>query len=184
MTAETRPSATTPDGWPTAPADGERLPPHMPDCMGCGPQAIAGYHLEVRRDGDEVVATFSFDSTHAGGPGLAHGGAVSAVCDDLLGHVLSLHGVPAVTRRLEIDYLAPVLLHEPHELRARLDGREGRKLWISGEALGADGRERFRAKALFVQVGFEHFLAGLSPEERARAELVYGDPHNGQVSAP
>lgn len=182
--SEPRPTATAPGGWPrTPPAEGEALPPHMPDCMGCGPDAIAGFHLEVRRRGDEVVAAFAFDSTHAGGPGLAHGGAVSAVCDDVLGHVMGLHGIPAVTRRLEVDYLAPVLLHEPHEITARLDRRDGRKLWISGEGRGQDGRERFRARGLFVQVGLEHFLAGLSPEERARAELVYGDA-TGDVIAP
>lgn len=173
---EPRATATTPSGWsPVPPADGEGMPPHMPDCMGCGPDAISGYHLKVRRKGNEVVATFSFDSTHAGGPGLAHGGAVAAVMDDLLGHVMTLHGVPAVTRRLEVDYLAPVLLHEPHHLSARLDQRDGRKLWITGEGRAPDGREVFGARGLFVQVGLEHFLAGLSPEERARSELVYSE---------
>jgi acyl-coenzyme A thioesterase PaaI-like protein len=127
-----------------------------------------------------------FDSAHAGGPGLAHGGAVSAVCDDLLGHVLAIYEVPAVTRRLEVDYLAPVLLHEPHQLAARLIERDGRKCWVEGEATGPDGRVRFTARGLFVQVGLEHFLAGLSPEERARAELVYGPRGEDEtpVSAP
>jgi acyl-coenzyme A thioesterase PaaI-like protein len=183
LPTDPRAAAATPGGW-TPPADGEQLTPHMPDCMGCGPEAVAGFHLEVRREGDEVVATYAFDSNHGGAPGLAHGGAVSAVCDDLLGHVLQIHGVPAVTRRLEIDYLAPVLLHESHELRARLVERDGRKLWITGEGIGGDGRERFRARGLFVQVGLEHFLAGLSPEERARAEVVYEAERGGGVSAP
>jgi acyl-coenzyme A thioesterase PaaI-like protein len=156
----------------------------MPDCMGCGPEAIAGFHLEPRRDGEDVIATYTFDSPHAGAPGLAHGGAVSALCDDLLGHVLVLHGVPAVTRRLEMDYLAPVLLHEPHELRARLVEKDGRKLWVTCEGRGPDGGERFRSRGLFVQVGLEHFLAGLSPEERARAEVVYEAEQDGQVNAP
>jgi acyl-coenzyme A thioesterase PaaI-like protein len=173
--------AANPGRGPEPPADGERMPPHMPDCMGCGPDAIAGHHLEPRRRGDEVVARFTFDTTHAGGPGLAHGGAVSAVFDDLLGHVLTLHGVTGVTRRLEVDYLAPVLLHEEHELVARLVERDGRKLWVEGEALGPDGNVRFRARGLFIQVGAEHFLAGLSPEERARAELLYDA---GPVTAP
>lgn len=160
------------------------MPPHMSDCMGCGPEAMSGYHLEARRRGDEVVATFAFDSTHAGAPGLAHGGAVSAVADDLLSHVLSLHGVAAVTRRLELDYLQPVLLHEPHQLTAHLDERDGRKLWIVGEGVGPDGAARFRARGLFMQVGYEHFLSGLSPEERARAEVLYDAERDGQVSAP
>lgn len=179
-----RAAAATPGGWTAPPDDGEPLPPHMPDCMGCGPEAITGYHLEPRRDGDEVVASFAFDSSHAGAPGLAHGGAVAALCDDLLGHVLNLLGVPAVTRRLEMDYLAPVLLHEAHDLRAWLVERDEQKLWVACSGTGPDGRERFRAKALFVQVGLEVFLAGLSPEERARAEILYEAEHDGGVSAP
>jgi acyl-coenzyme A thioesterase PaaI-like protein len=184
VTSDPTATATTPQGWPSAPADLEPMPPHQTDCMGCGPEAVSGYHLDARRHGDEVVATFTFDSSHAGGPGLAHGGAVSAVCDDLLGHVLNLYGVPAVTRRLEVDYLAPVLLHEPHQLVARRVEEDGRKHWITCEATGPDGRVRFRARGLFVQVGLEHFLAGLSPEERARAELVYGSGVAGHAAAP
>lgn len=146
------------------------LPPHTAGCMVCGPDAPAGYHLHPRREGDEVRADFTFSAAHQGAPALAHGGAVAAVCDDLLGHVLRLAGTPAVTRRLEVDYLRPVVLGEAHRLAARLDARQGRKLWISGEGMGADGEVRFRASGLFVEVGIEHFLAGLGPQERARAQ--------------
>lgn len=149
-----------------APAVDGPLPPHTPTCMVCGPDAATGYHLHPERRGDEVVADFTFGPVHAGAPNLAHGGAVAAVCDDLLGHVIRLVGVAAVTRRLEVDYRLPVVLGEPHALRARLDERDGRKLWISGEATGADGAVRFRARGLFIRVGVEHFLEGLPPAAR------------------
>jgi acyl-coenzyme A thioesterase PaaI-like protein len=157
-------------GTPPGP-DGE-LPPHTTRCMVCGPDAPAGFHLHPRREGDQVVAEFTFTEAHQGAPALAHGGAVAAVCDDLLGHVLRLVGAAAVTRRLEVEYLRPVVLGEPHRLAARLDSQEGRKLWISGEAVGEDGRKRFTASGLFVRVGLEHFLAGLPPQERARAQAA------------
>ena len=41
---------------------------------------------------------------------------------------------PAFTGELTVRYLAPVPVDEPLEIRARLDGRERRKLFISGEA--------------------------------------------------
>lgn len=174
-------AATFDPGRPPA-ADGT-LPPHTAACMVCGPDAPAGYHLHPRREGDEVRADFTFGGAHQGAPALAHGGAVAAVCDDLLGHVLRLVRTPAVTRRLEVEYLRPVVLGEPHRLAARLDGQEGRKLWISGEAVGHDGEVRFRALGLFVRVGIEHFLAGLGPQERARAEVALArarqDPADG-----
>lgn len=174
-------------GRPAAPAEGDPLSAHTPTCMVCGPQAPSGYHLEaVRRGTDGVEATFTFSEEHTGGPGLAHGGAVAAVCDDVLGHVLSVVQVPAVTRRLEVDYLRPVVLGDLHHLTARLTAREGRKLWIELEAATAEGDVSFTARGLFIRVGLDHFLARLSPQqqERARVLLAGMEDHGGEVSAP
>jgi acyl-coenzyme A thioesterase PaaI-like protein len=146
------------------------LPPHTPICMVCGPESKAGYDLRAHWDGDEVIADFTFGTMQAGAPGIAHGGAVSAVCDDLLGHVLTSVRIPAVTRYLEVEYLKPVILGERHRLVARKEGEEGRKVWIRCEAYGEDGGLRFTARGLFIRVGWSHFLAGLPPDERARAE--------------
>lgn len=152
--------------WP----DGARLPAHTPTCFGCGPDAPAGLHLAAYRVGDEVVATYTFAEAHEGGPGLAHGGAVAALCDDLLGALVFVMEMPVVTRNLSIDYHRPVLLGEPHRLHAHVEAIEGRKVWLVGEGRGPDGTVRFTARGLFIRVGVEHFLAGLSPDERARAE--------------
>lgn len=86
------------------------LPPHHPDCLGCGPDNPHGHHVQVRRDGDRVVAEHVFDHRHVGAPGIAHGGAVATVVDDLFGFLLYNVGQPAVTRHLEVDYHAPVWL--------------------------------------------------------------------------
>lgn len=156
--------------WLRPVGEGERVVPHGPRCMGCGPNATAGYHLEAYRRGDAVVASFLFGPEHEGAPGLAHGGAVAAVCDDLLGHVLTGLGIPAVTRNLQVDYLRPVLLGERHDIAARLESVDGRKVWIGCEAKAPDGQRRFSARGLFIKVGLEHFLAGLSEDERERAK--------------
>lgn len=147
-------------------------------CMGCGSDAPAGYHLVVYQHDDGVRADYTFTQAHAGAPGLAHGGAVAAVCDDLLGHLLHLRKVPGVTRNLTIDYLKPVVLGERHRLTARIESVEGRKLWGTCTAAGEDERPRFRARALFIQVALEHFLAGMSPDERARAKAWLAE-HRG-----
>lgn len=156
---------------PDAAEAGDPLPPHSPMCMGCGPDAAAGYHLEVYRHGEGVMAEYTFTDAHAGAPGLAHGGAVAAVCDDLLGHLLHLRRIPGVTRHLEVGYVKPVMLGERHRLTADVESAEGRKLWCRCTALGEDGRVRFTARALFIQVALEHFLSGMSPEERERAKV-------------
>ena len=133
------------------------LPPHYPTCLGCGPDAEQGYHLEVHRDGDEVVTEHVFERRHSGAPGIAHGGAVATVVDDLLGFLLYLERIPGVTRMLEVEYVKPVLVGVPYTVRGRVDERDGRKVWVSCSGRDADGEEAFRAKGLFLEVRLEHF---------------------------
>ncbi|MHA6794325.1 PaaI family thioesterase [Pseudonocardia bannensis] len=109
------------------------------------------------RAGDAVVTDVTFDERHIGAPGLTHGGAVAAACDDLFGFVLYVVGEPAVTRSLQVDYLAPVPLHQTHRITARLDSRDGRKLHMIAEGAAPDGPIRFTARATFVVVQLAHF---------------------------
>lgn len=133
------------------------LPPHHPRCLGCGPDNPAGLHLAVYRDGDTVVTDVTFDARHRGAPGLAHGGAISAACDDLFGFILYVVEEIAVTRTLTVDYLAPVPLGQPHRITARLQRRHGRRLHLEATGIGHDGITRFTAEALFLVVDHDHF---------------------------
>ena len=133
------------------------LPPHYPTCLGCGPDAEQGYHLEVRRDGDEVVTEHVFEQRHQGAPGIAHGGAVATVVDDLLGFLLHVARTPGVTRHLSVDYLRPVLVGPAYAVRGRLESRDGRKLWTTCTGTGPDGEVAFTARGLFVVVDLAHF---------------------------
>ncbi len=137
------------------------LPPHYPTCFGCGPEAQAGLHLEVSLVGDEVVAEYAFGGEHSGAPGIDHGGTVAALVDDLLGYALYVVREPGVTRRLEVDYLRPVLVGIMYSVRGRVDRREGRKVFCSCEATAPDGTVVFRAQGLFVVVPLSHFAQGL-----------------------
>lgn len=136
----------------------EDLPTHYPQCLGCGRLNIHGFHLQARRQDDTVVARHTFDHRHVGAPGIAHGGAVATVVDELFGYVLYLVGTTAVTRHLQVDYLAPVLLGTPYLLTARLDRREGRKLWMQAEAYDPHRNTVLTGRALFITVGLDHFV--------------------------
>lgn len=138
------------------------LPPHYPTCLGCGPDAPEGFHLQVRRDGDGVVAEHVFEDRHSGAPGIAHGGAVATVVDDVLGFLLYVVRAPGVTRRLEVDYLKPVLTGVPYVVRGQVDRRDGRKIWVSCSCTDPDGVVAFRAVGLFVVVELSHFSSATS----------------------
>ncbi|GAC1611277.1 MAG: PaaI family thioesterase [Mycobacteriales bacterium] len=137
--------------------DQAELPPHWPTCLGCGPANDSGFHMQVRRDGDDVVAEHVFEERHSGAPGIAHGGAVATVVDDVLGFLLYVARLAGVTRQLEVEYLRPVRLGVPYHVRAHVDSRDGRKLWVSCTGSGPDGTLIFTGRALFLQVPLAHF---------------------------
>ena len=143
-------------------ADGGALPAHYPTCLGCGPHAEQGFGLQVHREGDQVVAEHVFEPRHSGAPGIAHGGAVATVVDDVLGFLLYLAHVPGVTRTLDVEYLKPVVVGVPYTVRGRLDRREGRKLWVSCTGTGPDGVQAFRGRGLFLAVDLAHFTDAVS----------------------
>jgi acyl-coenzyme A thioesterase PaaI-like protein len=147
-------------------SEGE-LPAHYLTCLGCGPLAPQGYGLRVRREGDEVVTEHVFEDRHSGAPGIAHGGAVATVVDDVLGFLLYVARAPGVTRRLEVDYLMPVRTGVTYSLRGRLDRREGRKLFVTCEGRDTEGELGFRGRGLFLVVDLSHFNTAL-PGNRQR----------------
>lgn len=149
------------EGMSASAPDGAQLPAHSPRCLGCGPDNPHGHHLQVRRDGERVVSTHTFDERHMGAPGIAHGGAVATVFDDLFGFLLFIVGELAVTRGLQIDYRVPVRLNVPYTLTAGLDNREGRRLAVSAHLSQSDGRQIATATALFMTVTVEHFARAL-----------------------
>lgn len=146
--------------------DSGELPPHWPTCLGCGPENESGFHLQVRRVGDEVVAEHTFADRHSGAPGIAHGGAVATVVDDVLGFLLYVVRMAGVTRHLEVEYLKPVLTGVPYVVRAKADSRTGRKLWVSCTCTAPDGSVTFTATALLLQVGLGHFADAVASERQ------------------
>jgi acyl-coenzyme A thioesterase PaaI-like protein len=88
---------------------------------------------------DEVVARFTLQAACEGAPGRAHGGMVAAVFDDVTGFVIGFIGEPAFTGELTVRFEAPVPVGEVLTIRARLVGRERRKLFITAEATATTG---------------------------------------------
>jgi len=136
------------------------LPPHYPTCFGCGPESEYGLKVVSRKVGDEVRASYTFSAKHSGAPGIAHGGAVAALVDDVCGGLLFVVREPAVTRTLNVEYLKPVLVGVPYDLVAKVDRREGRKLFVSCEGRDPSGALVFRGGGLFLVVDLSHFDQG------------------------
>lgn len=115
---------------------------------------------------------------HQGAPGLAHGGLLTAVLDEVLGSLNWLIGMPAVTGRLEVDFLRPVPVGSSLLLDAEICGVRGRRVYTQAQGRFDDGTVAISAAAVFVQVPLEHFLTHGSPDQvrEALADRAAGGP--------
>ena len=155
------PGAPIPQRHPQAPAVGTKIPSHFGHCFGCGELHPTGLHLVAYvQDGLTISAQFTVTEDHQGAPGLAHGGLLSLAFDEALGKLMWLLRAPAVTARLETDFLKPVPLGSTLYITAKITGQVDRKVYGSAEGrLNApDGPLALRAAALYVLVPMEHFL--------------------------
>lgn len=82
---------------------------------------------------------------------------MATVFDDLYGFLLYAIGDLAVTRKLEVEYLRPVLLDVEYTLRATIAERAGRKIHMAATLEGSTGLLGALSNALFVAVDIQHF---------------------------
>jgi acyl-coenzyme A thioesterase PaaI-like protein len=167
--ASTQPpeGAEIPPRHPKAPEIGTKIPSHFGHCFGCGELHPTGLHLVAHAGlGANLTAEFTVTENHQGAPGLAHGGLLSLAFDEALGKLMWLIRSPAVTARLETDFLKPVPMGSTLYISAEITGQVNRKVYTSavGRLGGPDGEIAVKAAALFVIVPMSHFLEN-APKE-------------------
>lgn len=160
---------------PTAPEPGELIPSHFAHCFGCGQDHPTGLRLvTIAGEGPRVTASFTVTEHHQGAPGLAHGGILSLAFDETLSSLMWLLRRPAVTARLETDFLRPVPVGSTLSIHAEVTGVANRKVYSKAEGFIDDGPPVVRAQALFVIVPMAHFTNAGAPEQ---LEYVRKHPH-------
>ena len=122
-------------------------------CFCCGDDNPMSLGLQVEAVAGAVVGRARLDQRHQGRPGVAHGGAIATLMDELLGAVAvdAERDRTAVTATLTIDYRAPLLLPQEVRLRAWCERTSGRKLFLRG-AMSADERLVAEAHGIWVLV--------------------------------
>ena len=156
-------AAELPEPHPDAPPPGTELAEHYARCFGCGHEQEHGLHLRATvADEYTVYARFTVTEAHQGAPGLAHGGLLACAFDEALGTTIGhLVRQPAVTGRLETDFVRPVPVGTTLHITSRLRGVARRQVFASadGRIDSADGPVAVRARAIFVIVSFTHFTS-------------------------
>jgi acyl-coenzyme A thioesterase PaaI-like protein len=154
--------AKLPERHPLAPVAGTQIPSHFGHCFGCGQLHPTGLHLIAHAGaGLDLTAEFTVTENHQGAPGLAHGGLLSLAFDEALGKLMWLIRSPAVTGRLETDFIKPIPIGTTLHISASITGQVSRKVYTEavGRINGPDGDIAVRAAALFIIVPMSHFIS-------------------------
>ncbi len=106
--------------------------------------------LEITLDGDRIRGRVRFGQAFQGAPGLVHGGAVSAVFDELLAMATIARGAPGPTASLTVHYRKPTPLHSEIELEAWVTSVHRRKVRAKAQARIGDA-VLVEAEGLFVR---------------------------------
>jgi acyl-coenzyme A thioesterase PaaI-like protein len=109
------------------------------------------YRLEQDGAGRSLVVTdWTPDEAHVGFPGVAHGGLVAAVLDDIMGRVAVLRRRWVVTARMEVRYRGPAPLGVPLRFEAWETRHRRMAMHAEGRALLPDGTVVSDSTAVFL----------------------------------
>lgn len=125
------------------------LTPH--NCFACGELNVHGLHLDLHAGGDRCWAELTLGDRFEGWEGIAHGGIVCTILDEVMAWALVDHDVWGVTARMGVEFKRPVPIGRP----VRAEGRvlEVRRRLVTAEGVivdAADGTLLARSEATYV----------------------------------
>ncbi|WP_158748130.1 PaaI family thioesterase [Acidobacterium sp. S8] len=138
--------------------------PH--NCFGCGEANHSGLHLKFFVDDQQqIICNTSLARSFEGPPGYAHGGIIATLLDEAMSKANRQHGVTAMTRQMEIDYLRPVPLEQPITITGRHLSHQGRKHSCEAEIKDGAGTVLAQGKALFIAIDRSILLKSASRQQ-------------------
>ena len=123
--------------------------PHA--CFECGELSAHGLHLALHVAGETCWTEVTLRPDFQGWDGIAHGGIVATLLDEVMAWALASHGAWAVTAKLEIEYKRPIPIGAPIRGEGRMVERRRRLLTTSGRLFDpATGDAYAVANGLYV----------------------------------
>jgi len=118
--------------------------------MTSAPPLGMGLELYTDETGDVFIETV-LDEKVEGPPKHVHGGFSAALLDEVMGMAVWLAGHAVVAVNIEFDLQAGVPLHKPIRIQGRVDRKEGRKVFATGEIVLADKTVAVKGRGIFVE---------------------------------
>lgn len=134
----------------------------VPLCWGCAPDhscKLGVQRIDVDTTNAIAVAVARCPTEWQGGPGVAHGGWITCVFDEVLGRLPSALDVPCVTAKLEVSFRRPVPIENLLTVTATVAQRRPRRWVVEGvlRVGGDDDTDYAYGTAKFVEPTLDHF---------------------------
>ena len=132
--------------------NGMELSYWYPDTFVSGSQNENGMKMKAFFQDSKVITRYTFDKQFQGGPGLVHGGILSAAVDDLMGYASTIHKRACVTAKLEVNYIFPVQIEKEFIIEAWISKIDGKKIYA--ESIIYYGKTiHTETNAMFIDLG-------------------------------
>ncbi|MGH2594286.1 MAG: PaaI family thioesterase [Anaerolineae bacterium] len=130
--------------------------PNSRMCFICGLQNPIGLRMALYNDADnqQVVSTVTIPAHFQGYPGVAHGGIVASLLDEVAGRALLLTGSDEelmVTIKLDVKYRQPTPTLTPLKVIGRVESISGNRAKTYGEIRLPDGTVTAEANLLLTR---------------------------------
>lgn len=124
-------------------------------CFGCGGANDDGMKLTFEQDNERrrITGRFVLGERYQGGGGMAHGGIIAVLLDEVMGKVCRFREVRAVTAELNVEYLKPVDVRNEIVVEGWETEQKGRNLFHVGEIRSMAGDLLARGRGRFVIIG-------------------------------
>ena len=139
--------------------EGDWLPFDAPSLVGNSLRFVSGdpdgqrFRMKYFRDEEKnLVARVWFGPETEGPPGHAHGGAMAAVLDEVLGLAAWAAGHPIVVGKLNIHFSQLLPLETVMQVESEIVSVEGRKVKVKGRIVSAEGTTYASADCLCINI--------------------------------
>jgi acyl-coenzyme A thioesterase PaaI-like protein len=127
--------------------------PSESGCFGCSSENASGLRLIFRRTGEEIRSDYVIEDRFHGAPGIAHGGIVASIFDEVsCAAVFFMRGRHVVTGELTVRYEKPCPVEVALVFRARITDETHAKYAIVVSEAFRDGALLARSTGKFFYV--------------------------------
>jgi uncharacterized protein (TIGR00369 family) len=130
---------------------GRRIEVAPHNCFACGTLNVHGLHLELHAADDRCWVELSLPERFEGWEGIAHGGIVCTLLDEVMAWALIDHDQWGLTARMSVEFKRPVPIDRPVRAEGWVVSARRRLVEAEGVVLDArDGTELARGMATYV----------------------------------